>query len=112
MSQCVPERNHDGFLALAGEGKFEVTRVFELATKLAKLIGNRMHNVSAMIRKRYLHVAADDSRRTDIQELTCNHEAVAFRLRFNLDINFVRGSAIERLSRSHPAPAHARQPRL
>src|SRR5467141_1055765 len=71
-----------------------------------------MHNVSAMIRKRYLHVAADDSRRTDIQELTCNHEAIAFRLRFNLDINLVGVSAIEHLSSSQTARTRTRQHRL
>jgi hypothetical protein len=51
FSQGIAERNHDCFIALAGEGKLQVTGVFDFSAELAKLIGYRVDDVSAIIRK-------------------------------------------------------------
>src|SRR6202158_6623716 len=71
-----------------------------------------MDEIPAMIRESNLYVAADNSRRADVQQLSSDHEAIAPRLRFDLDIDLVGISAVEHLPCPPPAGPHSRQQRL
>src|SRR5580704_2726788 len=107
FSQGIAERNHDCFIALAGEGKLQVTGVFDFSAELTKLISYRMDNVSAIIRKGDFHVAPDNSREAHVQQLPGHNEAIALWLFFNLDIDLVGFGAVEHLSRPRAARAYS-----
>src|SRR6202171_4201228 len=97
---------------MAGKRKLQIASAFDLAAKLAILIRHRMDKIPAMIRKSNLYVAADNCRRADVQQLSSDHEAIAPRLRFDLDIDLVGISAVEHLPCSHSPEPPSRQQRL
>src|SRR6267143_1092413 len=112
ITQRISQRDHDGFFALAGKRKLQIASAFDFAAKLAILIRHRMDEIPAMIRERNLYVAADNPRRADVQQLSSDHEAIAPRLRFDLDIDLVGISAVEHLPCSHSAGPRSRHQRL
>ena len=54
-AERIPERNHDGLCTGAGERHLQVSAIFNLSVKLAKLIGDRVHHMSP-------HVGKNDAR--------------------------------------------------
>src|ERR1700686_4088372 len=112
LTQRMSQRDHDRFFAIAGKRKLQIASAFDLATKLAILIRHRMDEIPAMIRERNLYVAADNPRRADVQQLSSDHEAIAARLRFDLDIDLVGISAVEHLPCSQSAGPRSRHQRL
>src|SRR5437899_1544775 len=81
-TQRWSEQNDDGLSTEAKEGKLQISGVFDLATKLAKLICHRFDNTLPAIRDRDLHFATNALRLAHIQELSRDDEAIALRLRF------------------------------
>ena len=76
------KQNDDTRSAAAEEGKLQISRVFDLAAKLTKLVRRCVNGISSEIRKGDLNVKARHLRLTDVQQLSSDNEAVVLPVRF------------------------------
>jgi len=91
-AERIPKRNHDCRATGACEGHLQVSAVFNLSTKLAKLICDGIYDLSPHIGKSDAGILANDSRTAQVQELAGNHDAVSavLGLYLNIDLKWVR----------------------
>src|SRR5258708_5007987 len=110
--QRPSEQYHDRFSSRAKEGKPQITGVFDLSAKLAKLICHRVDNIFAAIREHDLHVAANHLWAADVQQLSSDDKPIALWLQLELEIDLIGLSAVEQLSDAPGSRAYSCQDRL
>src|ERR1700674_101718 len=111
-TERIPERNHDWRATGACERHLQVSAVFNLSTKLAKLICDGIYDLSPHVGKTDAGILANDSRSAQVQELAGNHDAVSavLGLHLNIDLKWVR--AIKHLPRASACRASSFEKRL
>ena len=112
LIQRPSEQYNDGFSSGAKEGKLQITGIFHLSAKLAKLICHRVDNIFAAIREHDLHVAANHLWTANVQQLPSDGEPIALRLQFDLEIDLIRVSPVEQLSDGPGSRTYSCQDRL
>src|ERR1700720_318117 len=98
--ECIPKRNHDWGATGACERHLQVSAVFNLSAELAKLICDRIYDLSPHVGKSDAGILSNDSRAAQVQELAGNHDEVSavLGLHLNIDLKWVR--AIKHLPRA------------
>ena len=96
-AERIPKRNHDWRATGACEGHLQVSAVFNLSAKLAKLICDGIYDLSPHIGKSDAGILANDSRAAQVQELAGNHDAISAVLGLHLNINLKWVRAIKHL---------------
>src|SRR5260370_20179219 len=110
--QRPSEQYHDRFSSRAKEGKLQITGVFDLSAKLAKLICHRVDNIFAAIRKHDRHVAPNHLCAANVQQLSSDDQPIALRVQLKLEIDLIRLSAVEQLSDAPGSRAYSCRDRL
>src|SRR6266404_6960304 len=70
LLDLASKQNDDTFSAVAEEGKFQISRVFDLAAKLTKLVRRCINGISSEIRYRDLEAKAGHLRMANVQQLS------------------------------------------
>src|SRR2546429_9982218 len=91
-AERIPKRNHDWRATGACEGHLQVSAVFNLSAKLAKLICDGIYDLSPHVGKNDAGILANDSRAAQVQELAGNHDWISpvLGLHLSLNLNWVR----------------------
>src|SRR5713101_8606106 len=111
-AERIPKRNHDWRATGACEGHLQVSAVFNLSTKLAKLICDRIYDLSAHVGKSDAGILANDSRTAQVQELAGNHDAISAVLGLDLNIDLKGVRAIKHLPRASARRSSSFEKRL
>src|ERR1700674_1584526 len=111
-TERIPERNHDWWAAGACERHLQVSAVFNLSAKLAKLICDGIYDLSPHVGKYDAGILANNSRTAQVQELAGNHDAVSTVLGLHLDIDLTWVRAIKHLPRASACRSSSFEKRL
>ena len=111
-TERIPERNHNWRATGACEGHLQVSAVFNLSAELAKLICDRIYDLSLHVGKSDAGILPNDSRAAQVQELAGNHDAISavLGLHLNIDLKWVR--AIKHLPRASAPRSSSFEKRL
>src|SRR5260370_35736396 len=110
--QRPSEQYPDRFASRAKEGKLQITGIFDLSAKLAKLICYRVDNILVAVREHDLHVAPNHLWAANVQQLSSDDQPIALRLQLELEIDLIRLSAVEQLSEAPGSRAYSCRDRL
>src|SRR5260370_32631808 len=96
--QRPSEQYHDRFSSRAKEGKLQITGIFDLSAKLAKLICYRVDNILVAVREHDRHVAPNHLCAANVQQLSSDDQPIALRVQLKLKVDLISLSAVEQLS--------------
>jgi hypothetical protein len=97
LLQRTSKQKDDTCSVVDEEGKFQVTRVFDLAVKLTKLVCRCVNSASSETREQNLNARARHVRMANVQQLSSDDETVMFPIRFQMEVNLIRVGPIEHL---------------
>src|SRR5579859_3827307 len=100
-SEGAAEENDEGFSTADKERKIQIAGVFDLSAKFAKLVRHRVDNAFSAIGERDLHVVSNDLRLANVQQLASDNEEIAFRMRFELEIDLIGLNPVKHLPDAH-----------